>query len=151
MWYLFLSFRELAAMLDWNFPPQWVATVWQFYTPFQSSTRFRTVAPLSVSPVTFGNEVNMANTAVSNYCKNSDSCFRAEIILKRKNDGSILLWRCDSESQWELPWFFLKESESFQQGIERWCSNQLQVSLMIVFFRRLRCQWNVFLMRSPEP
>ena len=81
----------------------------------------------------------MANTAVGNYCKNSDNCFRVEIILKRKNDDSILLWRCENESLWELPCFFLKESESFQQGIERWCSNQLQVSLMIAFFRRRCC------------
>ena len=131
MWYLFLSFRELAAMLDWNFPPQCDISI------LRSSPQ--PGFELLLRCQSFGNEVNMANTAVGNYCKNSDNCFRVEIILKRKNDDSILLWRCENESLWELPCFFLKESESFQQGIERWCSNQLQVNLMIAFFRRLCC------------
>lgn len=116
-----------------SLPPCWIGTSRHSVTILYSVPVLHPVSNCcsAVSqPVTFGNEVNMANTAVSNYCKNSDSCFRAEIILKRKNNDSILLWRCDSESQWELPWFFLKESESFQQGIERWCSNQLQVSLI---------------------
>ena len=66
---------------------------------------------------------------MASYCENDErqllNCLKAEIILKRKDDDSILLWKCKSESQWELPRFFLKENESFRGGIERWCSNQL--------------------------
>ena len=112
--------------LSASLPPCWIGTS-RHKTPSQSSTVWNCCSAVS-QHVTFANEVNMANIAVSNYCKNSDSCFRAEIILKRKSDGNILLWRCDNESQWELPWFRLKESESFQQGIEGWCSNQLVIS-----------------------
>lgn len=50
---------------------------------------------------------------------------RAEIILKRKDDDSILLWKCKNESKWGLPWFLLEETKGFREGIERWCSNQL--------------------------
>lgn len=53
------------------------------------------------------------------------NCFKVEIILKRNNDDSILLWRWKDENKWELPWFLLRETESFQQEIQRWCSNQL--------------------------
>ena len=53
------------------------------------------------------------------------NCFKVEIILKRNDDDSVLLWRWKDENKWELPWFLLRETESFQQEIERWCSNQL--------------------------
>ena len=53
------------------------------------------------------------------------NCFKVEIILKRNDDDSVLLWRWKDENKWELPWFLLRETESFQQEIQRWCSNQL--------------------------
>jgi len=53
------------------------------------------------------------------------NCFRAEIILKRKDDNSVLLWKCSNDSQWELPRFILKENESFREGIHRWSSSHL--------------------------
>lgn len=67
--------------------------------------------------------VNMAvavksDIQLSNY-------IRAEIILKRKDDDSILLWKCKSESKWGLPWFLLEETKGFREEIERWFSNQL--------------------------
>lgn len=52
-------------------------------------------------------------------------CIRAKIILKTNDNDSVLLWKSGSENQWELPWFVLKENESFQEGIERWSSDQL--------------------------
>lgn len=66
---------------------------------------------------------------MASYCDCAESqlmnCFKVEIILKRNNDDSILLWRWKDENKWELPWFLLRETESFQQEIQRWCSNQL--------------------------
>ena len=53
------------------------------------------------------------------------NCFKVEIILKRNDDDSVLLWRWKDENKWELPWFLLRETESIQQEIQRWCSNQL--------------------------
>ena len=53
------------------------------------------------------------------------NCFRAEIILKRKDDNSVLLWKCSNDNQWELPRFILKENESFRDGIHRWSSSHL--------------------------
>ncbi|XP_068748492.1 uncharacterized protein [Montipora capricornis] len=50
---------------------------------------------------------------------------KAEIIMTRKDDNSILLWKCKGESQWEFPCFLLEETESFHDGIERWCYSQL--------------------------
>ena len=76
------------------------------------------------------------------------NCFKVEIILKRNNDDSILLWRWKDENKWELPWFLLRETESFQQEIQRWCSNQLVSSvcgftLAIVLYVETRLKSNV--------
>ena len=67
------------------------------------------------------------NMALDCDCAESQlmNCFKVEIILKRNDDDSILLWRWKDENKWELPWFLLRETESFQQEIQRWCSNQL--------------------------
>ena len=67
--------------------------------------------------------------AIKDRKKQDDSqlvnCFKAEIILKRKDDISVLLWKCSNDNQWQLPWFILKENESFRDGIHRWSSNHL--------------------------
>ena len=71
------------------------------------------------------------------------NCFKVEIILKRNDDDSILLWRCKDENKWELPWFLLRETESFQQEIHRWCSNQL-VSSVCGFTLAIVCTWRQY-------
>lgn len=50
---------------------------------------------------------------------------KAEIILTTTDKDKVLLWKSDGRDQWKLPWFVLKENESFRQGIDRWCLDQL--------------------------
>ncbi|CAH3155579.1 unnamed protein product [Pocillopora meandrina] len=50
---------------------------------------------------------------------------KAEIILTTTDKDRVLLWKSDVRDQWKLPWFVLKENESFRQGIDRWCLDQL--------------------------
>ena len=69
-------------------------------------------------------DVNMASNWENSKSQLSH-CFRAEIILKNKDDDSMLLWRCKDGSQWQLPGFLLNENESFREGIETWCTEQL--------------------------
>ena len=65
---------------------------------------------------------------------------KAEIIMTRKDDNSILLWKCKGESQWEFPSFLLEETESFHDGIERWCYRQLGLVRSCVKKKELRLE-----------
>ena len=80
---------------------------------------------------------------MTSFCENGDrqllNCLKAEIILNRKDDDTILLWKCKNENQWELPCFLLKENESFREGLQRWCTNQLLVSDIYVW--KLHYKW----------
>ena len=99
-------------------------------TSFRAKGSYSKPVPV-LQPFGMRHDVNMASScdAVKDRKKQDDSeevnCFRAEIILKRKDDNSVLLWKCSNDNQWELPRFILKENESFRDGVHRWSSSHL--------------------------
>lgn len=50
---------------------------------------------------------------------------RAEILLKRKWDGKVLLVESSGCPNWQLPAVRLVKRESFREALERWHENQL--------------------------
>lgn len=101
---------------------------WFPFLHFRSDHSFQSVwRKLTVQTGTSFFDDAAKNMASDCDCAESQlmNCFKVEIILKRNDDDSILLWRWKDENKWELPWFLLRETESFQQEIQRWCSNQL--------------------------
>lgn len=139
MWYLLLEF---AAMLDVaDFPPKW----FHFCISGLITRSSLFGRKLTVQTGTSFFDDAAKNMASDCDCAESQlmNCFKVEIILKRNNDDSILLWRWKDENKWELPWFLLRETESFQQEIQRWCSNQL-VSNVCGFTLAIVCTWRQY-------